>query len=52
MSGTGAAADLFALVTAVGAGGNGGPLQTFEEQLAGVGRDGSRAHAMTTACTP
>ena len=53
LSGTGAAAiDLFALVAAVGAGGNGVPLQTFEEQLAGVGRDGSRAHAMATACTP
>ena len=51
-SGTSAALDLFALVAAVGAGGNGVPLQTFEELLAGIGRDGSRAHVMTTACTP
>jgi len=36
------AADLFALVPAVGQGGNSVKLQTFAEQLAGVGRDGIR----------
>ena len=33
---------LFALVPAVGQGGNSVKLQTFAEQLAGVGRDGIR----------
>jgi hypothetical protein len=47
-----AAADLFALVPAVGQGGNRAPLQTFAELLAGVGRDGSRAHALQQACLP
>jgi len=47
-----AAADLFALVPAVGQGGNRVPLQTFAEQLAGVGREGSRAHALEQACVP
>jgi hypothetical protein len=28
------------------------PLQTFEEQLAGIGRDGSRAHALEHPCSP
>jgi hypothetical protein len=46
------AADLLALVPAVGQGGNSVPLQTFAEQLAGVGRDGSRAHALQQPCVP
>jgi hypothetical protein len=36
----------------VGQGGNRVPLQTFAEQLAGVGRDGSRAHTLEQACVP
>lgn len=36
---------------AVGSAGNAAPLQTFEELLRGVGGDGSRANAMTEACT-
>lgn len=48
----GAAADLFALVPAVGQGGNAVPLQTFSEELAGIGRDGSRAHTMQQPCAP
>jgi cytochrome c peroxidase len=47
-----AAADLFALVPAVGQSGNAVPLQTFAEELAGVGRDGSRAHTLQQACVP
>lgn len=47
-----AAADLWALVPAVGRGGNGVPLQTFAELLQGIGRDGSRAHAMQQPCVP
>ena len=47
-----AAADLWALVPAVGRGGNASPLQTFEELLAGIGRDDSRAHAMERTCEP
>jgi cytochrome c peroxidase len=47
-----AAADQGALVPAVGRGGHAVPLQTFEEQLAGIGRDGSRAHALERACVP
>jgi hypothetical protein len=27
-------------------------LQTFDELVAGIGADGSRAHAMTTPCAP
>jgi cytochrome c peroxidase len=51
--GTGAAAaDLFALIPASGAGGNSVPLQTFAELLQGVGRDGSRAHALEQSCVP
>jgi cytochrome c peroxidase len=42
--------DQWALVPAVGAGGNAAPLQTFEELLQGVGTDGSRAHALTDPC--
>jgi hypothetical protein len=37
-------------VPAVGRGGNGVPLQTFEERLKGIGADGARAHALTEAC--
>jgi hypothetical protein len=43
---------LFALVPAVGQNGNPVPLQSFAEQLAGVGRDGSRAHTLQRSCTP
>jgi hypothetical protein len=50
-SGT-AAADLWALVQAVGRGGNAVPLQTFDEQLQGIGRDGSRAHTLQQPCAP
>ena len=45
-------AELFALVPRVGRGGNTVPLQTFAEQLAGIGRDGSRAHALQERCVP
>jgi hypothetical protein len=45
------AADKWAGIPAVGAQGNSVPLQTFEELLAGVGNDGSRAHTLTDACT-
>ena len=47
-----AAADLRALVPAVGQGGSPMPLQTFAEQLLGVGGDGSRAHTLRQACVP
>ena len=47
-----AGADTFALVPAVGRTGNTVPLQTFAEQLAGTGRDGSRAHTLQTRCLP
>jgi cytochrome c peroxidase len=47
-----AAADLFGLVPAVGQGGNRVPLQTFDELLVGVGRDGSRAHTLQQPCAP
>lgn len=47
-----AAADIFAVVPAVGRNGNTVPLQTFAEQLAGVGRDGTRAHTLQSACAP
>jgi hypothetical protein len=46
------AADLFALVPAIGRGGNGVPLQTFAELLTGTGRDGSRAHTLQQRCVP
>jgi cytochrome c peroxidase len=46
------AADEAALVPAVGRDGHAVPLQTFQEQLAGVGRDGSRAHALDRPCQP
>ena len=51
-SADGAAADVFALVPPVGLGGNTVPLQTFVEQLTGVGRDGSRAHTLQLSCVP
>jgi hypothetical protein len=47
-----AGADSFALVPAVGRNGNAMPLQTFAEQLAGIGRDGSRAHTLQERCNP
>jgi cytochrome c peroxidase len=47
-----AAADLGALVPAVGRAGNNVPLQTFVELLLGVGRDGSRAHTLQVPCSP
>jgi cytochrome c peroxidase len=46
------ARDVWALVPAVGRGGGGAPLQTFDELLSGVGVDGSRAHTMTQSCVP
>ena len=46
------AADLWALVPAAGSGGNLVPLQTFAEQLQGIGRDGSRAHTLQQPCVP
>jgi cytochrome c peroxidase len=45
-------AELFALVPAVGNTGNAVPLQTFAEQLAGIGNDGSRAHTLQQRCAP
>ena len=45
-------AELFALVPPVGRSGNTVPLQTFAEQLLGIGRDGSRAHALPQSCAP
>jgi len=47
-----ASAELFALVPAAGGGGHAAPLQTFAEQLQGVGRDGSRSHALQERCIP
>jgi uncharacterized protein (TIGR03437 family) len=44
------AAEKFALIPAVGANGNAVPLQTFDELLAGIGSDGSRAHSLTESC--
>ncbi len=46
------ALDNWALVRESGRNGLSVPLQTFEELLAGVGNDGSRANTMTEACTP
>lgn len=46
------AADRWALVPAVGRQGNPVPLQTFAEQLAGIGADGSRAHTLQQRCGP
>jgi cytochrome c peroxidase len=44
------ARDKWALIPAVGKGGNPVPLQTFEELLNGIGADGTRAHTLTEAC--
>ncbi len=44
------AMDRWASIPAVGAKGSAVPLQTFEELLAGVGRDGSRAHTLSDVC--
>jgi cytochrome c peroxidase len=46
------AQDTFALVPEVGREGAAAPLQTFEEMLAGIGNDGSRANTMTMPCRP
>jgi hypothetical protein len=43
--------DRWASIPQVGARGNRVPLQTFEELLRGVGRDGSRAHNLVTSCS-
>lgn len=44
------AAETWVSIPAVGAGGNAVPLQTFEELLAGIGGDGSRAHSLSEPC--
>ena len=49
-AGASTAADLWALVPAVGGAGNAVPLQTFDELLSGIGRDGTRAHTLQSAC--
>lgn len=46
------AQDTFAHIPEVGREGATVPLQTFEELLQGIGNDGSRAHAMNSACQP
>ena len=46
------ALDKWALIPAVGKNGGGVPLQTFEELLKGVGKDGSKAHALNETCQP
>ena len=46
------ALDKWALIPAVGKSGAGVPLQTFEELLKGVGKDGSKAHTLTETCEP
>jgi cytochrome c peroxidase len=51
-SGGAAAADVWALVPAIGQRGNAAPLQTFTELLGGIGRDGSRAHTLQQTCVP
>jgi len=45
-------AELFALIPAAGSSGHAAPLQTFAEQLQGVGRDGSRSHTLQQPCVP
>jgi cytochrome c peroxidase len=45
------AADRWAGIPAVGRNGNPVPLQTFDEQLQGIGNDGSRAHTLRDACS-
>lgn len=47
-----ASAELFALVPSIGRAGSAAPLQTFAELLAGIGRDGSRAHTLQQSCRP
>ena len=49
---TAAAADVWALIPAVGQSGNAVPLQTFAELLTGTGDDGSRAHTLHVTCVP
>jgi uncharacterized protein (TIGR03437 family) len=44
------AADRWVGIPAVGRNGSTVPLQTFEELLAGIGVDGSRAHNLSAAC--
>jgi len=44
------AVDQWALIPAVGKGGNSVPLQTFEELLNGIGKDGTRAHTLSESC--
>lgn len=44
--------ELFAAVASVGRNGNAAPLQTFAEQLAGIGGDGTRAHTLQERCVP
>lgn len=44
------AAERWALIPAVGAKGSRVPLQTFEELLLDIGRDGSRAHNLAVPC--
>lgn len=46
-----AALERWASLPATGATGSRVPLQTFEELIAGVGRDGSRAHTLDEPCT-
>ena len=48
----GSAKERWANIPPVGAGGNRVPLQTFEELLRGVGKDGSRAHTLVASCSP
>lgn len=48
---TASAAEKFALIPAVGRAGNKVPLQTFDELLAGIGSDGSRAHSLMETCS-
>jgi cytochrome c peroxidase len=45
------AAEKWVAIPAVGAAGNRAPLQNFQELLEGIGKDGSRAHTLTEACT-
>jgi hypothetical protein len=45
------AADKWAGIPAVGKTGGTVPLQTFDELLQGVGRDGTRAHTLLDACS-
>jgi len=51
-AGNGRAKERWANIPQVGARGNRVPLQTFEELLRGVGKDGSRAHNLVASCSP